>query len=188
MNTTTEPAADAPLEAASASSRSMSRSSVTSGTTPQNSASAPATSLARGAPAKIGAARPQRRQQPRGLALARHRDDRVGLAGRRPASPPLRRARGRDGCRSDRLASTHALEVGGSSSASRMIGVERLHRADRIRAGRRLAREHDRVDAFVDGVGRIADLRARRPRLDAHRLEHLRRDDHRNARAPARCG
>ena len=37
--------------------------------------------------------------------------------------------------------------------------------------GGRLARQHDRVGAFVDGIGRVADLGAGRPRLDAHRLE-----------------
>ncbi len=65
--------------------------------------------------------------------------------------------------------------------------IERLHRPHRIRADRRLAGQHDRVDAVVDGVGGVADLGARRPRLGAHRLEHLRGDDHRDAeraRAP----
>ena len=43
--------------------------------------------------------------------------------------------------------------------------VERLHGARRIRADRRFARQHDRVDAIVDGVGGVADFGPRRPRL-----------------------
>ena len=50
----------------------------------------------------------------------------------------------------------------GSDSASSDDGVERLHRADRIGAGRRLAGEHDGVGPFVDRVGRVADLGAGR--------------------------
>ena len=60
-------------------------------------------------------------------------------------------------------------------------GVEHLGRADGIGADRGFARQHDRVGARVDGAGRVRHLGARRPGLGAHRLEHLRRDDHRHA-------
>src|SRR5688572_24842682 len=59
--------------------------------------------------------------------------------------------------------------------------IERLHRPHGIVADRRLARQHDGVDAIVHGVGRVADFRARRPRFGPHRYEHLRRHDHREA-------
>ena len=65
-------------------------------------------------------------------------------------------------------------------------GVERLHGASRVRADGGLARQHDRIDAVLDGVRRVVHFRARRPRLGRHRLEDLGGDDHRNA--VAACG
>ena len=55
---------------------------------------------------------------------------------------------------------------------------QRLHGANRIRAGRGLAGEHDRVRPFVHRVCRIADLGASGTRTFAHRLEDLCGDDH----------
>ena len=48
-----------------------------------------------------------------------------------------------------------------------------------------LPRQHDRVDALIDRGRGVADLGPRRPRLGAHRLEHLRRE---NDRAAERAG
>ena len=45
-------------------------------------------------------------------------------------------------------------------------GVQHLHGADRKCAGRCLAGEHDRVGPLVHGVGRVADLRTRRPGVE----------------------
>ena len=56
----------------------------------------------------------------------------------------------------------------------RVEGLDSLHW---ILARGRLPRQHDRIDAVVHGIGGVADLRASRTRLLAHRLEHLRRDD-----------
>ena len=63
-------------------------------------------------------------------------------------------------------------------------GVERLDGSHRIQPDRRLARQHDGVHAVINGIRCIADFSARRPRLEPHRLEHLRSDDDRNAGAP----
>ena len=52
-------------------------------------------------------------------------------------------------------------------------------RLDRVLAHRRLGREHQRRRAVEHGVRDVARLGARRLRLVDHRLEHLRRRDHR---------
>ena len=57
--------------------------------------------------------------------------------------------------------------------------VHRRHCLDRILADRRLAREHHRRRAVQDRVRHVARLGARRLGLMDHRLEHLRRGDHR---------
>ena len=118
----------------------------------------------------------------RGLAFARHRDDRVGAPGRRQ--------------RHRRLAEGAAVNAAGGVARPdttrvrrRALGLaddggERLHGLRRPRADGRLARQHDRVGAFVHRVGGIADFGARGPRIDPHRLEHLRGDDHRTAGSP----
>ena len=65
--------------------------------------------------------------------------------------------------------------------------IERLHGLRGKRARRRFARQHDRVDPIVDGVGGIADFGTSRTALRCHRFEHLGREDHGNfpgARAP----
>ena len=67
--------------------------------------------------------------------------------------------------------------TGGSDSASRMTASSVCTASNRKRAGRRLAGQHDRIGALVDSIGRVADLGAGRPWLDAHRLEHLCRHD-----------
>ena len=54
-------------------------------------------------------------------------------------------------------------------------------RLDRVFARRGLAREHHRVGAVVDRVGHVGCLRPRGPRILDHRLQHLRRRDHRLA-------
>jgi len=46
--------------------------------------------------------------------------------------------------------------------------IERLHRAYRELSRRRLARQHDRVHAVIDGIRCVADLGARRSRFGAH--------------------
>ena len=61
--------------------------------------------------------------------------------------------------------------------------VEHFDGANRMLADRGLARQHDRVGAGVDCARGIGDFGARRPRLRAHRFEHLRRHDHRHAAA-----
>ena len=83
MNTTTAPGGEQPaLERARASSFSTSRSAVRRHHAPEQRQRA-GDRLRCGVAARIGAAGRQRREQPRRLALARHRDDRVGLPGRR---------------------------------------------------------------------------------------------------------
>ena len=114
-------------------------------------------------------------QDARRLALARDCDDGIRLPcrGQRdrrvaesPAVPGARRIAGRrDPFSGQRL---------GLANHS----VEHFDRTHRKQAGRGLTREHDGVGAFHHGIGGIAHLRARRPRLGAHRLEHLSGDDH----------
>ena len=58
--------------------------------------------------------------------------------------------------------------------------VQRFHGLDRMQTGGSLARQHDRVNAGIHGMGRVADLRPRGPGLGPHRLEHLRGHDHRD--------
>ena len=59
--------------------------------------------------------------------------------------------------------------------------VHRPHRLDRVLADRRLAGEHHRRGAVEDRVRDVARLGARRLGRVDHRLEHLRRGDHRLA-------
>ena len=64
------------------------------------------------------------------------------------------------------------------------LGDDPAHRLDgepRILPGRRLGRQHHRVGAVEDRVRDVARLGARRARMRDHRLEHLRRRDHRTA-------
>ena len=129
---------------------------------------------------------PERRQQPRRVALARHRHDRVGPRGRgqrhrRLAQRAAMQAAGRVGAWNDAFGWRHQLRVADHR-------VESLDGADRIGSGRGLPGEHDRVRPFVHGIGGVADLGARRPRLDPHRLEHLRGQDRPAGRRRERAG
>ncbi len=63
--------------------------------------------------------------------------------------------------------------------------VHDLDRLERMLARRRFGREHHRVGAVVDRGGDVGGLGARRHRRRDHRLQHLRGDDHRLARAAA---
>ena len=56
-----------------------------------------------------------------------------------------------------------------------------LHSFQRILAGRGFRRQHDRIGTFGHRVGNVGDFGASRGRGEAHRLEHLRRDDDRFA-------
>ena len=58
--------------------------------------------------------------------------------------------------------------------------IEHLDHARRVHARGSLARQHDGVDAVFHRIGRVADLGPRRPPFHGHRLEHLRRQDHRD--------
>ncbi len=55
--------------------------------------------------------------------------------------------------------------------------VELRYTSHRIAADARFARQHHGVDAFVDRVRDVGDLRARRDRVFDHRFEQVRRDD-----------
>ena len=70
-------------------------------------------------------------------------------------------------------------------STARAIDVHRPHRLDRVRADRRLGGEHHRRGAVEDRVRDVARLGARRLGVLDHRLEHLRRGDHRLPRLEA---
>ena len=74
-----------------------------------------------------------------------------------------------------------ALHLGGDA-------VHRGDRLDRVGAGRRLRRQHDRVGALEDGGGDVGDLGAGRHRRGDHRFQHLGRDDHRLAGAAGGAG
>ena len=93
-----------------------------------------------------------------------------------------REAAGREALRRRRIAVGEELELV-------RLGLDddlrhRLHRLDREAAGGGLAGEHQRVGAVEHRVGDVRRLGAGRARLLHHRLEHLRRDDHRLAGAP----
>ena len=57
--------------------------------------------------------------------------------------------------------------------------VHHRHGLDRKCPGCAFGRQHDRVRAFVNGVGDIADLGPRRGRRNDHRFQHLGGDHHR---------
>ena len=59
-----------------------------------------------------------------------------------------------------------------------------MHGASRKQTDRCLSGQHDRVHAGVHGVCGVTDLGPRGPSLGRHRLEHLRRQDDRNAVMP----
>ncbi len=67
------------------------------------------------------------------------------------------------------------LELVGLDAAGDL--VEHQHAFERVAAHGRLAGEHHAVGEFIDGVGDVGDLGARRHRLRDHRLEHVRGDD-----------
>ena len=77
--------------------------------------------------------------------------------------------------------------IGGVALGFADDGVERLHRARGKGADRRFGRQHDRVDAVVDGAGGVVHLGARRARLHRHRFQHLRGHDDGNALMAARA-
>ena len=66
--------------------------------------------------------------------------------------------------------------------------IERFDDAHGMQADRGLARQHDRVDLIVYGIGRIADFGPRRAWLGAHRFKDLRGHNHRNASRPRLAG
>ena len=72
----------------------------------------------------------------------------------------------------------------GIVSASRMMASKRLDDAYRIRSHCGLTSQHDRVDAVVHRIRRVADLGSRRTQLRAHGLENLGRNDHRDSELP----
>ncbi len=57
--------------------------------------------------------------------------------------------------------------------------VHHLHRFDGIVSGGAFGGKHDRVGAFINGIGDVADFRAGRGWRDNHRLQHLGRHDDR---------
>jgi len=63
--------------------------------------------------------------------------------------------------------------------------VHHRHRVDRIVAGGRFGRQHHCVGAVIDGCRDVRGFGARRRRCVDHRIQHLRRDDHRLAVAAA---
>ena len=118
----------------------------------------------------------ERREHSRGCPSPGHRDDGIGSAARsqrhRGIAQCLRMIRGSGSSprqRSDEW--SRNLRVANHR-------IEGLHSPNRIAAHRRLAGQHDRIDALVHGMSGIADLGARGPGFGQHRLKDLRCNDH----------
>ena len=120
------------------------------------------------------------RHAARGAAQGREDDDtagRLGLAGL-----------ARRGDQGVGVEAFHAGVLGVHQAGPQGIAFDPLHDpvhdADglqRIVAGRRLGRQHQGVGALINGIGDVGGLGAGRGGRGRHGLQHLGRDDHRDA-------
>ena len=185
MKTTTDPGSTNRSASISRSSASGLRSSVRSGVTPQNSESVPATCGCAVA-ANTGA---DGRSADSSLAVFPSRVT-ATMASACPAVASVTAA--------SHSARPCRLPIGSDGGHEplgrrRQLGIlddrgQRLHRAHGERADCRLPCQHDRVGSLVDGIRGVAHFGACWPRLDAHRLQHLRRENGRTPRRVARAG